>query len=172
MHSNSTESIIWEGRPSWLNLFPSIVIAGVILFVTWGFALEKKPGAAMLGLLAAGAVPGVHAIWLSGTKYRLTDQRLTIEQDFMGTTVSLKEAELHKVTDWRARSSLLHVLINIPTRRGYGTLTISTRERYEARLTLGIIRDVYTVRDILRNTVETRKGVLHVHRHEDLGNPF
>ncbi len=165
------EAVVWEGCPSLKLLIVQVlrtliiaaaaIVAAVLVHpVAVSFFEDLSAGkggrgprdgspATLLLTVAVGAYLIIRAVFLAvsilrlrTTKYRLTNQRLTVEQGILSRT--LDEVDLRTVDDSGFSQSPLERL------QGIGTVWIVASDRSTPRLALRGIQDPRAIRELIR----------------------
>ncbi len=164
----STETTLWEGRPSqWLNLGPFLIaltvaigigIGGVFVFPVWGLEV----------------VPVLYLIWrwlkVRSQKFELTSERLRVTEGIFNQKID--EIELYRVKDIAMERPLWMRMT------GLASVLLDTSDRSMPKLTLPAISNGVELREQLRKQVEEirdKKRVREVdmeepHDHDGLGD--
>ncbi|WP_227430666.1 PH domain-containing protein [Psychrobacter sp. I-STPA6b] len=131
--ANSTETVIWQGKPShFLNLKAYIFCVLFFWLIFPLFILLWK------------------IIQLKSTKYTLTNQRLQIKTGVFSQ--QFDELELYRVKDIRYERPFLLRLV------GRGNLTLFTSDATDSLIILQAICQGEQLRQQIRNLVETRRS--------------
>ena len=144
--SAEPEKELWEGYTSqwthfWYYLFCLLLVAAAI------GGMPFTAGLSLIGL----AVPVI--MWIArwmitrSTKYELTSQRLRIRTGIFSR--KLDELELYRVKDYSMELPFLLRLV------GCGNLNLITSDATTPEVAIKAIKDVETVRELLRKAVQT-----------------
>lgn len=156
----STETTLWEGRPSqWLNLGPFLIaltlgiaigIGGVFVFPVWGLEV----------------VPVLYLIWrwllVRSQKFELTSERLRVTEGIFNQKID--EIELYRVKDIAMERPLWMRMT------GLASVLLDTSDRSMPKLTLPAISNGVELREQLRKQVEEIRDKKRV-REVDMEEP-
>jgi uncharacterized membrane protein YdbT with pleckstrin-like domain len=156
----STETTLWEGRPSqWLNLGPFLIaltvavgigIGGVFVFPVWGLEV----------------VPVLYLIWrwllVRSQKFELTSERLRVTEGIFNQKID--EIELYRVKDIAMERPLWMRMT------GLASVLLDTSDRSMPKLTLPAISNGVELREQLRKQVEEIRDKKRV-REVDMEDP-
>lgn len=156
----STETTLWEGRPSqWLNLGPFLIaltvavgigIGGVFVFPVWGLEV----------------VPVIYLIWrwllVRSQKFELTSERLRVTEGIFNQKID--EIELYRVKDIAMERPLWMRMT------GLASVLLDTSDRSMPKLTLPAISNGVELREQLRKQVEEIRDKKRV-REVDMEEP-
>lgn len=156
----STETTLWEGRPSqWLNLGPILIaltvavgigIGGVFVFPVWGLEV----------------VPVLYLIWrwllVRSQKFELTSERLRVTEGIFNQKID--EIELYRVKDIAMERPLWMRMT------GLASVLLDTSDRSMPKLTLPAISNGVELREQLRKQVEEIRDKKRV-REVDMEEP-
>jgi uncharacterized membrane protein YdbT with pleckstrin-like domain len=152
------EETLWQGTPSKALLMGHVLgivaaLVGIPLLANF-FAstipdLERSSGMVRFGWIATAVVVGIQAIalliaWirLTSTKYRVTNQRVLVEQGIFSKAVD--EIDLRYVDDSTFTQNLLERIL------GIGSVTLMSTDTNTPRYVLRSIRDPRGVREMIR----------------------
>jgi uncharacterized membrane protein YdbT with pleckstrin-like domain len=156
----STETTLWEGRPSqWLNLGPFLIaltvgiaigIGGVFFMPAWGLEV----------------VPVLYLIWrwlkVRSQKFELTSERLRVTEGIFNQKID--EIELYRVKDIAMERPLWMRMT------GLASVLLDTSDRSMPKLTLPAISNGVELREQLRKQVEEIRDKKRV-REVDMEDP-
>src|SRR4030095_3422010 len=147
-----SEAVIWEGSPSLklllVQVLRTLIVAGaaiVAAIVVHPIAVKFFEGlSALVGydLIIRAIVLSVSVMRLRTTKYRLTNQRLAVEEGILSRT--LDEVDLRTVDDSGFSQSPLERL------QGIGTVWVVPSDRTTPRVGLRGIPDPRALREKIR----------------------
>ena len=168
-HVESSERVVWQGRPSWLVDLPfhlALVVGGALASV--GLVLLLPPAApeaadattnarvvswVLAGLWAAIVVLAL-ARWLTrrSVRYVLTTQRLRITTGILSTVT--EDIELRRVRDSAVERPFFQRIV------GLGNVRVTSADPSHPRVVLAAVRDPDGLQDRLRTLVE---GLIRTH---------
>ena len=126
------ETVIWEARPSPLDLLPTLVVCGLFLWLV---------------------IPGFVAAWrvveLMCTHYKLSNERLTVATGVLSRRID--EIELYRVKDSRLEVPL-HLRVF-----GLAHIVLITSDHSHQVVQLRSIADAEMIRNQIRGLVEKRR---------------
>jgi uncharacterized membrane protein YdbT with pleckstrin-like domain len=151
------EETLWEGHPSatlLLGHIAGIVFAVIAIpllahFFASGMPEERQPGMIAFGWIATSILVVIQLLalltaWikLRSTQYRVTNQRVLIEQGVFSKTVD--EIDLRYVDDSTFTQSLMDRIL------GIGSVTLMSSDTNTPRYMLRSIKDPRGVRELIR----------------------
>ena len=148
------EETLWQGTPSVALLaghFAGIVLVlvAIPLFTLFIASGSPDPGLKNLGWIATAILIAIQSIalvvaWirLRSTMYRVTNQRVLVEQGIFSKTVD--EIDLRYVDDSTFTQSLVERIL------GIGSVTLISSDKSSPRYVLRSIRDPRGVREMIR----------------------
>jgi len=152
---NSTEQIIWQGRPALsiklpkygiiVTLWLTTIILSLIFNLPWGFNIVT----AIFLLLSI-----IDYLQINSTDFQLTNQRLCFAKGILSRRE--EEVELYRIQDTYQTSSFLQRIY------GLETITIHSSDLETPIVTLQNIKDASTLRGTLRIAVEEARNLKHV----------
>lgn len=161
------ERALWVGRTHWKHYIGRLALWLLVIFavaVAVGWAAESLDGLDWRGAFwIDAAVIGLTGIWVLGgvawrilsCRYRLTSQRLFIEQGILSQTID--QTELVRVDDVRIRKSLTDRIFAL------GTVVVSSTDATDRQVTIVGIREPDRVAELIRANMRTmRRRSLYV----------
>ena len=139
------EQVIWSARPGQVVNLHIYLIAAIAAGVPGVFA----PWPWVCVALVPVAIAGVYAWSVQSIRYELTNERLRKTWGIL--TRRGEEVELYRVEDTNPTAPLLYRLY------GRGNVEVLSTDRTADSLTLRAIKDHETVRNTLRDRVETMR---------------
>lgn len=141
------EQVIWKGRPSQLLNFWTFLVCGLIMVAIVVGAILSS----ILPLAALAIVPLGWAIWkflvVRCRIYELTSQRLRMYEGVFNQVID--EIELYRVKDTTIERPFILRLFKL------GNIVLLTSDRTHHHIVMSAISDGVTVREHIRDYVET-----------------
>lgn len=139
---SAPEKVLWEGRPSWWTVWPSLVIGDLILLLALAFWLtDRRP---MAPYAVAAAAPFYLLAWIKrlSARYTVTDQRVRASLGLFSRRVD--EVEAVDIRNVILTQSFLERLV------GTGTVGLSTSAGDGVEVVLVGVPEAEAVKEAVR----------------------
>ena len=141
------ENVIWKGRPSQLLNFWTFLSCGLIVIAIVVGAIMSG----MLPIAALAVIPLAWALWkflvVRCRIYELTSQRMRMYEGVFNQVID--EVELYRVKDTTIHRPFILRLFKL------GNIELQTSDRTHQHIVMAAIPDGVTVREHIRDYVET-----------------
>ncbi len=173
-HKHDTpETDLWEGHPSQWMAFGFYLVCGLLALLlagltAWMVVATQNMGGywyyPAIGVLAIVVTVAIRYQLVRSTHYRLTDQRLIVEEGIFSR--DSEEIELYRVKDWSVIKPFWLRLAN----RGH--IRVLSTDATAPNLVIKGITKPDRVRELIRKHVEFARDKKRVFHHDMEGTPY